>query len=152
MKAHNGIRVLLAWTLGIVAGTAIAGGVALVLGSLVPAWSTVLVPPTDFLGGSPFSNYLVPGLLLGVGVGGLHLVAFILVLKRHRLAALFATICGFEMLIWIFVEMSIIPFSGLQVVFEAIGLLEIGLVLLILDLIPRQRTLRARSAGIRGGQ
>ena len=66
----------------IVAATAIAGGAVLVASSLVPSWSTVLAPPRDYLDGSPFASYLVPGLTLALVLGGLHLVAAVLLLRR----------------------------------------------------------------------
>ena len=44
-----------------VAVTAIAGGLALVLGALIPDLSWVITPPAEYLEGSPFSSYLVPG-------------------------------------------------------------------------------------------
>lgn len=47
--------------------TAVAGGVALLLG-----W---LTPPLDLLQGSPFADYTVPTLLLTVVVGGCGLSA-----------------------------------------------------------------------------
>ena len=135
MNTHPNVRIALLWLLGIVSGTAFAGGGALVAGSLNPAWSSLLVPPLSYLEGSPFPDFLVPGIVLGVGLGGLHLTALVLVAQRRRSAILIVTICGFALLIWIFVQMTMIPFSFLQVIFEVFGLAELGLVLLALGLV-----------------
>jgi hypothetical protein len=121
----------------IVAVTAIAGGTVLVVSALVPSWSTVLAPPREYLEGSPFASYLVPGLALAAVLGGLHLAAAVLLLRRSRLQFIGATVAGYAMLIWIFVQMIVIPFSFLQALYIAAGLGELGLVLLCLGLFSR---------------
>jgi hypothetical protein len=119
--------------------TAIAGGAALVLGALVPALSTVLVPPTEYLEGSPFGGYLVPGLLLAAVVGGVHVAAGVLTLRRHRWWLLAGAVAGFGMLIWIFVQMVVIPFSVLQAVYFVLGVAECSLVMLALGVLRPRR-------------
>lgn len=131
------VRVPLMILLGFVAVTAFAGGAALTLGSLVPQEGWVIVPPSEYLAGSPFESYLVPGLLLAVVLGGVHLVAFVMVLRRHRWSHLMSAVAGFDALIWIFVQMVFIPFSPLQLVYFAVGLAEVGLVLLGLGVLRR---------------
>lgn len=97
----------------------------------------MMLPP-DLLQGSPFSTYLIPGLVLSLIVGGIHLAAFILLIKHHAQAPLAAAAAGFSILIWIFVQMVFIPFSVLQAVYFAVGLAELGLLLLLLRLLaPR---------------
>jgi hypothetical protein len=118
----------------IVAVTAIAGGTVLVVSALLPSWSTVLAPPREYLEGSPFESYLVPGLALALLLGGVHLVAAVLLLRRSRVQLIGATVAGYAMLIWIFVQMIVIPFSFLQAIYIAAGLAELGLVLLCLGL------------------
>jgi hypothetical protein len=117
-----------------VAVTAIAGGGVLVLGALMPTTATVFSPPDEYLLGTPFSSYLVPGLLLALVVGGLHTAAFILDLTRHPRRVLAAATAGFAVLIWIFVQMMFIPFSFLQAVYFVAGLAELGLVMLVLGI------------------
>lgn len=136
MNIPRATRAALLWVVGFVAGTAIAGGVALTLGSLVPAIPETMMPPAEELAGSPFASYLVPGLLVLVVVGGLHTLAFVLLVRRERRALLVTTISGYGLVIWILVQMVIISFSPLQVIYAAFGLLEIGLVLLALGVIP----------------
>ena len=150
MSGHRGIRIALLIVQAFVAFTAVVGGIALVIGSLDAEFSTIVNPPPEYLAGSPFDSYVVPGLILAVVVGGVHVAAFVL-LERGRPSALFAaTAAGYAALIWIFVQMVFIPFSVLQAVYFAAGLAELGLVLLLLGLFrpARPRTPdRARKAG-----
>jgi hypothetical protein len=132
MTEHRNIRLALLVVQSFVAVTAIAGGVALVIGSLYPTLSTALIPPPEYLEGSPFDSYLIPGLTLAVVLGGVHLAAFVFVRLWNRFAMLVAAAAGYAALIWIFVQMIVIPFSFLQTVYFAAGLLELGLVLLLL--------------------
>ena len=128
--ARTGLLVVQAF----VALTAIAGGSALIIGSLLPQTAIAIVPPGDYLVGTPFSSYLIPGLVLGVVVGGLHVAAFVLELSRSNWRTLAAATAGFALLIWIFVQMVFIPFSFLQAVYFVAGLAEIGLVMLVLGI------------------
>lgn len=131
----GGIRTALMIATGFVAVTAVAGGAALVTGSVAPDLATVLSPPAEYLAGSPFDSYLVPGLVLALVLGGVHLIAFLLLARRRPRALLATVVAGYAAVIWIVVQMTIIPFSVLQAIYVAAGLLEIGLVLLALGVL-----------------
>ncbi|GAA1974029.1 hypothetical protein [Microbacterium pumilum] len=120
---------------GLVAVTAVAGGVALILGSLRPELATVLNPPADYLAGTPFSSYLVPGLILAVVVGGVHALAFVLALRQSEWILMGAGVAGTALLIWVFVQMVFIPFSFLQVLYFGFGLAEVAVVMLALGIL-----------------
>ncbi len=66
--------------------------------------------PLDWLKGSPFRNYYIPGLILFVFVGGSSLIAAIAVFRRHHLARKAAFISGFISLIWLSVQVLIIGY------------------------------------------
>jgi hypothetical protein len=137
MTAQRFARLGLLVTTLVVGLTALAGGAALIVGSLEASLATVLSPPVGYLEGSPFDSYLIPGVILGVVLGGVHLAAFVLVWRRHDRWVLAAAIAAFDVLIWIFVQMAFIPFSFLQAFYFAFGLAEAGLVMLALGvLIP----------------
>jgi len=142
--------VLLLIVLGFVAMTSVAGGVALALGSWLGPERLGLPAeiqlPAEYLEGSPFSTYLVPGILLACVVGGLHTAAFVLLLRRSSLASPATTIAAYSILVWIFVQMSLIPFSALQAVYFGAGLAELGLLLLLLGAVPGL----GRQNGMRG--
>lgn len=133
-------RTILLILTAFVAVTAFLGGLALTLGALVPSMATVLSPPPDYLIGTPFTSYLLPGLALALVVGGSHAVAFMLLLRRHPRADLLTSVAAFGVLIWIFIQMIYIPFSVLQAVYFAAGLAEVGLVMLRLGLLRAPAT------------
>lgn len=133
-------RTILLILTAFVAVTAFLGGLALTLGALVPSMATVLSPPPDYLVGTPFTSYLLPGLTLALVVGGSHAVAFMLLLRRHPRADLLTSVAAFGVLIWIFIQMIYIPFSVLQAVYFAAGLAEVGLVMLRLGLLATSAT------------
>lgn len=133
-------RTILLILTAFVAVTAFLGGLALTLGALVPSMATVLSPPPDYLIGTPFTSYLLPGLALALVVGGSHAVAFMLLLRRHPRADLLTSVAAFGVIIWIFIQMIYIPFSVLQAVYFAAGLAEVGLVMLRLGLLATSAT------------
>ena len=138
MSAFRLARMGLTFTTIVVGITALAGGAALVVGSLDPSLATVLSPPREYLDGSPFDSYLVPGVILGLVLGGVHLVAFALVVRRSRWWVLAGAVAAFDALIWIFVQMVIIPFSFLQAAYFILGAAEAGLVMLALGVLRPQ--------------
>ena len=124
--------------LAFVALTSIAGGAVMVASASLGTDRVGLPPemtlPSELLQGSPFNTYLVPGLLLALVVGGLHVAGFMLLIRHHRRAPFAAALAGYSILIWIFVQMVFVPFSVLQAVYFAAGLAELGLLLLLLGL------------------
>ena len=66
MSGHRGIRIALLIVQAFVAFTAVVGGIALVIGSLDAEFSTIVNPPPEYLAGSPFDSYVIPGLILAV--------------------------------------------------------------------------------------
>lgn len=138
--------------LGFVALTSIAGGAVMVVGAWLGPDRLGIAPeimlPLDLLQGSPFNTYLIPGLLLSIIIGGLHLTGFILLLRHHRQAPFAAAVAGFSILIWIFGQMVFVPFSVLQAVYFAAGMAELGFLLLLLGLLgpaSRQKPLKSRT-------
>lgn len=140
MDTNQAARGALFFVEAFVAVTSILGGLALVVGTFLPDRSLAITPPSEYLAGSPFTSYLVPGLILAIVVGGLNVCAFVLLLRRRSLALFAAAVAGYSVQCWIFVQMALIPFSPLQAVYFAAGAVELGLVLLLLGLLPRSAT------------
>ncbi len=71
--------------------------------------------PLEWLQGSPFKNYFIPGLFLFVTVGGCCMVSSILVYKNRKYARLSAWICSLLLMVWIAVQLYFIGYvSWLQ--------------------------------------
>ena len=117
--------------------SAIAGGTGL---TLDPTGSEVGLDP-NWLDGSPFADYLVPGVILLVvlGVGPLA-VAFGL-LRRARWSWAGSLWVGLALVIWIAVQVAVvgyIPRPPLQLAYGLLGLAILGTALLA----PVRRYLR----------
>ncbi|AXH36085.1 hypothetical protein DVJ78_12255 [Humibacter sp. BT305] len=131
MMSPQPIRIVLVVMLGF-------GAVSAVAGALMGALFDGAGVPVEYLAGSPFTSYLVPGLILGLVVGGSQAVAALAVIWRTRTALLVAAVAGFGMLIWIFTELAIIgEYSWLQTFYFALGALQLIAVLALLGIAPR---------------
>jgi hypothetical protein len=85
------------------------------LGALFGGGALLLAPdghllgmPTTLLAGSPFSSYLVPGMILFTVIGLGPLVAAALTLRRHEFAPIAAIAVGLALIGWISVEMVVL--------------------------------------------
>ena len=88
----------------------------------------------EWLEGSPFDDYFIPGLVLFVVVGGSFLAAAISVFARLRIARTAAFAAGSIVLGWLAVETAIIGYVSWMQPATAIGGL---LVLLLAWLLPK---------------
>jgi len=89
---------------------------------------------SEWLDGSPFPDYRIPGLVLLVVIGGGMLLTAVLALARSRFTGVAALVMGVILLIWGVVETATIGYQGawqvaflaLWVVGPALPLLKIG--------------------------
>jgi hypothetical protein len=147
MTLQRVTRIVLLTALAFTAVTSLLGGVVLVVGALVDVGASPIAIPAFYLEDTPFGSTLVPGLVLAIVVVGTHAVAFVMVARRTRWAMLASAVAGFGVLVWIFVQMIWIPFSPLQAVYFVLGLVELGAVLVQLDVLhpwAHARTQRER--------
>ncbi|SFN54849.1 hypothetical protein SAMN05216219_1159 [Mycetocola miduiensis] len=92
--------------------------------------------PLAFLAGSVFASFTWPAVILVAVVGGTQALATVLLLRRKEAALLWAAVAGFGMLIWIFVEISLIHESSwLQVIYFSTGSAQVALVLALLGIV-----------------
>ena len=100
--------------------SAVAGSIGVMKG-LMPF-------PEVWLQGTPFHSYLVPGLILGLVVGGSQLAAAYILLRHGALAKTASLIAGLILISWMSGELALIGFQApIQVWFVTLGLLEVGL-------------------------
>ena len=122
---------------GALASLAVFGALSALAGATLAIALGGAGVPLEYLAHSPFSSYFVPGLVLGVVVGGTQLAAAVTLLAKRRTALLLSAVAGFGLLIWIFVELAIIrQYSWLQSAYFGVGGLELILVLALLGIAP----------------
>jgi len=90
--------------------------------------------PREWLDGSPFETYVIPSLVLLVVVGGSMAIAAAALLTHHRRAAEISIGAGVILLVWLVVEVLIVPFSWLQPTF-----LAVAVAVIVLGLLNRRR-------------
>jgi hypothetical protein len=109
--------------------SAVGGGIALVV------TSGLGMPPT-LIDGSPFDSFTGPGIILAAVVGGTQAIALLLLLLGHRLALAAAAVAAFGMILWIYVEVSMLLFyHWLQTLYFLIGTIELVIVLILLGVL-----------------
>lgn len=124
--------------------SALAGGILLIIGG-VTTGSGGMGIPLSVLDGTPFDSFLWPGVILAVVVGGTQALAVILQLMRAEWAPFAAAVAGFALVIWMFVEVALLPGIGyLQLVYFGAGILQLALLTAMLGVLP------AASARTRG--
>ncbi|MBD3386212.1 hypothetical protein GF407_14985 [candidate division KSB1 bacterium] len=108
----------------------IGGGIGLILD---PTGESMQIP-LNWLNGSPFQNYLIPGIVLFVVLGLLPLLILYKLWRKWPYAWYASLLIGIALIIWITVEITIIGYQTqppLQAVYGTAGLL-----LLILLFLP----------------
>lgn len=112
------------------------GAVSAVGGGVLGVVANGAGVPLDYLTNTPFRSYLVPGLLLGVVIGGTQGLAAIATQRAHPYARVMGAVAGFGMMIWIFVELAVISeYSWLQTVYFTLRVAELLLILVLLDVL-----------------
>lgn len=134
MTGTDGRRPAALWLLMITilfqAFSGIGGGIGLLID---PSGSTIGIPQ-EWLQGSVFQNYLVPGLILFIVLGVGPLFVLIGLWKTRRWGWTGSVLLGVALIIWIAVEILVIGYQAdppLQAIYGAVGVL-----ILILSFLP----------------
>ena len=77
--------------------------------------------PTEWLQGSPFTDYYIPSLILFVVVGGILSLAALAVFACFRIARVGALVAGTVVLVWLVVQVAIIGYVSWMQPTTAIG-------------------------------
>lgn len=82
--------------------------------------------PVELLKGTPFKNFLVPGIILTVVVGGTNLVAVILNMQTHPLRYDWAIAGAIVVIGWIVIQILLLSMlHWLHIVYLIIGIMMI---------------------------
>ena len=113
-----------AWVLAavavIVGGAAVLGGVQMIRNGYVM--------PREWLSGTPFTDWTLPGVLLLAGVAALQLAVAAMIATRRRAALGASYLAGLGLLAWIVVQLLVLQrFFFLQPVIAVLALAETGL-------------------------
>lgn len=107
---------------------AIAGGLAAITNPLAP-----MGMPTELLKNSPFSNYLIPGIILFVIIGLGNIISAVMFRFKSRYQGYISSIFSWALMIWIIVQCIILnTVISLHVIYFIIGLIEAVLSMIIL--------------------
>lgn len=107
----------------------LAGGFGLIMD---PTGSNLSIP-IEWLDGSPFDSYFIPGLILFFGLGVFPTCVSYGIWSRKARAWLSALLVGFMLIIWIAVEILVIgyqPVPPLQLIYGLLGLIIVALLLI----------------------
>jgi uncharacterized membrane protein len=103
---------------------ALGGGFLLVKD---PSGSTLGVP-LSFLEGSPFRDFLIPGIFLLTVNGIGSMIGAALTFTRRRYAQELAIVLGAILVLWIVIQVIIIrSFSWMHMLYFILGIVELGL-------------------------
>jgi hypothetical protein len=122
----NKRRTVLTALLLLVAATAIAGGVALATGLEEGRF------PPSWLAGTPFADYVAPGLILAAVVGGSAAAASIATVRRSPIGTRLSLVAGVLLLGWIAGEVVLVRadhelVSPMEAFYAVVGLAISGL-------------------------
>ena len=95
---------------------------------LDPSGSKIGMSP-EMLAGSPFADFLVPGIVLFLVNGIGSLAGAVLTLRRHAIAGKAAMGLGAFLMAWIVVQVWVLgpPLHWLQILYFVLGVVEFGL-------------------------
>jgi hypothetical protein len=125
---HKGLRYTLGTLLLLVAVNALGGGYYGMAGAKDV--------PTEWLQGSPFRNYFIPGIILFLVVGGSSFIAAVAVFRRHRIAFKAAFTCAMIIVVWLSGQITIIGYVSWMQPATAVASLLILILTWVLSKFP----------------
>ena len=125
---HKAMRISIFILVVFGALTTLAGGIGLLTGAIAA--------PLEWLEGSPFVDYTIPGLALAIIVGGSMLLAAATIFTGREIGVLASALAGLFMIGFEVVEIAVVDSSvgnwlsiavALQAIFSVLGLAIFGL-------------------------
>jgi len=113
----------------------------------VPSGTLLQMSP-ERLQETPFSDFLVPGIILFLVIGVGQVAGSVLSMRKHRFAGYFGAAMGIGLMIWIFVQVNMIGGRHiLQYAYFLAGAVETALSCLIQDHLSATRGRREAVSG-----
>ena len=107
---------------------AIGGGIMAILNPQGPGGM-----PTDALKNSPFSNFLIPGIILFIVIGLGNVFSAVTLLLKSRFQGYISNVFSWALVIWIIIQCIMLnAVAYLHIIFFIIGLVEAALSIIIL--------------------
>ena len=122
------IRILLSVLHAVVGIGAVLGGWAAIVDPMAPLGASA-----DALKNSPFSNYLIPGIILFTVIGLGNIFSLLAIILKSRFQGYISGVFSFALIIWIVVQ--VIMLNGvhfLHILFFGIGIIQSALSLAIM--------------------
>ena len=119
------VRTLLIVLTSFLTLTAFGGGIQLLTG--------FYVPPVEMLAGSPFADYTIPGLVLGLIVGGSALTADVLLIRKNKFSSLASASAGVIVMTFEFVEVLVIGFPEGAAGFMQLLYFGLGIIIVVMS-------------------
>src|SRR5688572_24533663 len=108
------MRVILRLLISLVTIAAVCCGILMIY---TPDGSLLHLSP-DLLQSSPFGNYLLPGLILSLVVGGVNLFAAVIINRKNRQSYRYSLLGGIALATWMIIQMFFLgSYHWLQIVF-----------------------------------
>ncbi len=93
--------------------------------------------PPDILSTTPFTTFVIPGLILGFIVGGTQFLGAIMLWLNARLQYEAAALAGFTLLIWMCTEIFMIPsHHWIQIVYLVFAMITLAATMFFLKYLP----------------
>lgn len=109
------------------------------IGGMVGGLPTILNPegplgiPVEILKNSPFSNFLIPGIILFTIIGLGNVISAITILFKSRFQGYISSVFSWALVIWIVVQCIMLnAINILHIIFFVIGIVEVVLSTIIL--------------------
>ena len=107
---------------------AVGGGLAAIINPQEP-----LGVPVDALKNSPFSNYLIPGIILFTVIGLGNIISALMFRFKLKIQGYISSVFSWALVIWIVVQCIMLnAIASLHIIFFIIGLIEAVLSMIIL--------------------
>lgn len=96
--------------------------------------------PSEWMADTVFDTFLIPGLILMLFNGFGSCAAGILSLRKYQRAGELAIFLGGGLMVWIFVQIQMVPTHWLQSVYFTLGVVETSLGVYVRFLFQRNRS------------